>query len=354
MPASGTRSVWDSVVGQTRAVEQLVRAAEAPVHAYLFVGPPGCTKDEAARAFAAMLMTGVDDPGLRDARLALDCEHPDVREVERVGAKIAKDQVTEIIRAAALAPVEGRRKVMILHEFHLLDDEGAARLLKTLEEPPPSTVFVVIADQVPPELVTIASRCVRVDFATIGTDVISARLITEGIAADAAMLAAASAEGNLTRARDLANDGALARRRDAFAAVPSRLDGTGARVVAVCRELETLIDAAAEPIAERHARELSDLEARVAAAGERGSGRKQLEERHKREMRRHRTDELRSGLSLIAATYRDAFVDGRLTRHDAAVTAVRRVHEAIEALGRNPNETLLLQALLLELPALPR
>ena len=54
--------------------------------------------------------------------------------------------------------------MLILDEFHLLRPEGAARLLKTVEEPPPSTVFVILADDVPVDLVTIASRCVRVDF----------------------------------------------------------------------------------------------------------------------------------------------------------------------------------------------
>ncbi len=162
-------SVWSEVVGQTQAVERLTQAAIDPVHAYMFVGPPGSTKDEAGRAFAALLMAGVDDPAQRDARLALAGEHPDVREVQRQGARISKDQVGDIIRNASLAPVESSRKVMILHEFHLLEAEGAARLLKTLEEPPASTIFIVLADQVTPELVTIASRCVRITFAALPT-----------------------------------------------------------------------------------------------------------------------------------------------------------------------------------------
>lgn len=353
MFAEYARSVWDGVVGQTRAVEHLTRAAATSVHAFLFVGPPGCTKDEAARAFAALLLTGHDDPEARDARLALAGEHPDVREVQRAGARISAEQVSDIIRAASLAPVEGNRKVMILHEFHLLDATAAARLLKTIEEPPPSTVFIVLADQVPPELVTVASRCVRIEFASIGADAIREALVHEGVAADMADLAARASEGNLTRARVLAADPGLMERRAAFAAVPAKLDGNGATVVALCGELNALIDAAAAPLAARQAEEVAALEARVVAAGERGSGRKQLEDRHKRELRRHRTDELRSGLAVIAAAYRDALVDGRLTRPDAAATAVHRVHRALEALDRNPNETLLLQALLLDLPSLP-
>jgi DNA polymerase-3 subunit delta' len=351
MFAEYAKSVWDGVVGQPRAIDQLTRAAAAPVHAYLFVGPAGSTKHEAARAFAALLLTGHDDADARDARLALAGEHPDVREVERTGARISKEQVSEIIRNASLAPMEGTRKVMLLHEFHLLEAEGAARLLKTIEEPPASTVFIVLADQVPPELVTVASRCVRIEFASIPDAAVRDVLVAEGATAEAADQAAVAAGGNLTRARVLATDPNLMARREAFASVPSRLDGTGSNVVALCTELNALIEAAAAPLAARQADEAAALEARVAAVGERGSGRKSLEERHKRELRRHRVDELRSGLGVMAGAYRDALVQQRMPRPDAAVQAVQRIHEALDALDRNPNETLLLQALLLDLPS---
>ena len=352
MFAEYAKSVWDGVVGQPRAVQQLTRSAAAPVHAYLFVGPAGSTKHEAARAFAALLLTGHDDPDTRDARLALAGEHPDVREVERTGARISKDQVSEIIRNASMAPIEGSRKVMLLHEFHLLEADGAARLLKTIEEPPASAVFIVLADQVPPELVTVASRCVRIEFSTIPEATIRDVLIAEGATPAAAGQAAAAAAGNLTRARVLATDPGLMARREAFATVPQRLDGTGSNVVALCTELNALIDAAAAPLAARQEEEASALEARVAAVGERGSGRKQLEERHKRELRRHRVDELRSGLGVMAGAYRDALVQQRAARPDEAVHAVQRIHQALDALERNPNETLLLQALLLDLPTI--
>jgi DNA polymerase-3 subunit delta' len=123
-------------------------------------------------------------------------------------------------------------------------------------------------------------------------------------------------------------------------------------VVRLCAELLALIDAAAAPLAARHAEEFVALEARVTAVGERGSGRKLLEEHHKRELRRHRVDELRSGLGVLAGAYRDALIRGQLPRPEAAATAVTRIHAALEAMERNPNETLLLQALLLDLPSL--
>ncbi|MFN8021508.1 MAG: hypothetical protein U0Q03_08280 [Acidimicrobiales bacterium] len=344
-------SVWDAVVGQERALTRLRACLVDPVHAYLFVGPAGSTKDQAARAFAAALLAGGDHPDDRSARLALAGEHPDVREVRRVGAAIAKEQIEDIIRTASLAPVESDRKVMILEEFHLLTAEGAARLLKTLEEPPASTVFVVLADQVHTELVTIASRCVRIEFAPISDTAITEVLVREGHTHDVAAAAAAASAGNLDRARVLVSDPGLAARRAAFAAVPTRLDGSGFTVVTLVDEITKLADQAAASLGPIHEREIAELDARVAAAGERGSGRKSLEDRHKREIRRYRTDELRSGLAVMAGVYRDALVRGDAARPDAAAKAVGRIHEALEALERNPNEALLLQHLLLELPS---
>ena len=350
--AAAPASVWDGVVGQRRAVEKLRSSAADPVHAYLFVGPQGSTKDIAARAFAALVLTGSDDPDARSARLALHGEHPDVREVRRVGASISKDQIDDIVRSAALAPIESDRKVMILDEFHLLDAQGAARLLKTLEEPPASTMFIVLADQVDAELVTIASRCVRIEFAPIDQAAICDVLVAEGHDPTASQAAARSAAGSLNRARVLVSDQGLAARRDAFASIPHRLDGTGGTVVNLVEEIIRLADQSAASLGPIHAAEIAELEERVAAAGERGSGRKTLEDRHKREVRRYRTDELRSGLGVMAGSYRDALVAASAPRPDAATRAVSRIHDALEALERNPNEALLLQSLLLELPSL--
>jgi DNA polymerase III subunit delta' len=344
-------SVWDDVVGQPRAVAQLVAAAAAPVHAYLFIGPPGSTKHIAARAFAALLLAGADDPSSRDARLALAGEHPDVREIERTGPAISADQAREIVQLTSRAPVEGDRKVIVLHDFHLLTGEAAARLLKSIEEPPASTTFVVLADFVPNELVTIASRCVRIDFRSIPDDVMAARLAAEGVPAEAIPEAIAAAGGDLSRARILAHDPALAARRRAFAGIPARLDGTGSTVVATVEELLALIEEAADPLVARQAAEVAELDARAEQFGERGSGRRTLEERHRRELRRHRTDELRSGLGVLAGAYRDLLVGGQHHRPEALVAAVGRIHDVLESMEHNPNEPLLLQSLLWSLPA---
>jgi DNA polymerase-3 subunit delta' len=346
--------VWRDVVGQDSAVAFLTAAAADPVHAYLLVGPTGTTKWEAARAFAALLVSPDGDPAGRDARLALSGDHPDVIEVRRVGAAITKDQADDIVRAAALSPLEARRKVFLLDEFHLVAPPAAATLLKTIEESPESTVFVVLADDVPPDLVTIASRCVRVDVHALRPDVIEDRLVDEGVPGDVARLAATHAGGRLDRARLLAHDPGMAARRDAFAHVPTRLDGTGAVATLVVDELLGLIDGAAEPLKERQAAERSEWEQRMERAGERATNasRRSVDDRHKREMRRHRVDELKSGLATIAETYRDRLVAGAARDPASLVAAVDDLHGAIEVLDRSPNESLLLHALFLRLPPL--
>jgi DNA polymerase-3 subunit delta' len=345
-----TASVWDDVVGQTTAVDTLVHSAKQPVHGYIFVGPSGSTKKEAARAFAALLIAGVDDPSNRSVGLALRGEHPDIKEVERVGPSISFDQAREIVRTASLAPIEGDRKVLILDEFHLLRPEAAALLLKTVEEPPASTTFVILADFVPQDLITISSRCARVDFRPIDEAHITGRLVGEGVDPANAAAAAVASGGNLTRARVLAGDSDLADRRRAFADVPHQLDGNGATVVSIVDDLLARIEAASRPLIERHTQEIAELDERTAQFGERASGRKTLEDRHKRELRRHRTDELLAGLTVVAGTYRDALVAGVTEQPGATGEAVTVIHQAMAAFERNPNEPLLLQSLLWSLP----
>ena len=162
-------------------------------------------------------------------------------------------------------------------------------------------MFVILADDVPVDLVTIASRCVRVDFHALPEPLIAETLEQEGATHDTALVSARAAAGNLDRARLLADDPAVATRTDAFAGLPRRLDGTGHAVCLAVDELLGLIDAAATPLKERQSREAADLQHQMDELGERGSSQKRLEERHRRELRRHRIDELKVGLATSAA-----------------------------------------------------
>ncbi len=346
--------VFADVIGQDRAVAQLTAAAANAVHAYLLVGPAGAGKRAAARAFAALLLAegSVGEEAERHVRLALAESHPDLRVIEPTTAQGRIDAGTarEIVKQAALSPAEGDRKVLVLEDFHLIDRFGAI-LLKYVEEPPPSTFFVILAEDVPPELVTIASRAVRVDLGPIPLAAIADRLVAEGVDPERAASIAAASTGDLDRARLLATDARFAIRADALRAMPHRLDGTGARAAELAAEVKALIDDAQDVIDARHAAEAAELAERIERYGQRGSGKKDIEDRQKREVRRHRTAELRFALATFAAVYRDALPAAH--HADRIVDALHRIDEAALSLERFPNETLLLQALLAHLPPLP-
>ncbi|MGH9183304.1 MAG: hypothetical protein ACRDZ9_05760 [Acidimicrobiales bacterium] len=342
--------VFGGVVAPPGVVDRLRAAVAAPVHAYLLVGPPGAGARAGAVAFAAALLCPRGGCGsCRDCRLVLAGEHPDARTFVPDGAYLRVRDAEEIARLALRSPVEGRRKVLVLTEFHRVRDVGPA-LLKTVEEPPASTVFVILADAVPPELVTIASRCVRIEVPPLAPSTVAEVLVGEGMEPDRASGVARAALGDLDRARVLATDEDLASRHRAWRDAPDRLDGTGAAVAVVAAGLLGRIEEATAPLRSRHGDELAQLEARVSETGERGSGRKRLEAAHRQALRRHRTDELRFGLATLAVRYRDEMVAAAPGREVAGVVdRIGAVHAAAEALVRNPNEELLLQALLLRL-----
>lgn len=339
--------LYTDVVGQDRAVAHLVAAAKAPVHAYLLVGPAGTGTREAARSFAAALLCA--DGGCSNCeicRRVVAGVHPDVRFFERTGASLRVEEIKPILEAASLSPAEAPRKVLVLVDFHLVAEQYP-RLLKTIEEPPATTVFVVLAEQVPPELSTIASRCVRIDFPPAPEKAVREALVAGGVDATVAAEAAAASGGRMDRARLLASDPGFAERREAWRAVPGRLDGTGATAATLADQLLAGLESMLEPLAARHAEELVALAERARLYGDQPGVRKDTEARHKREERRLRTDELRFGLSALAGAYRDRLASDRSPAE--ALAALDAIATANEALIRNPNTTLLLQALLVRL-----
>lgn len=345
-----TAPVLDGIVGQEAAKRLLAASLSSPVHAYLFVGPAGSGRRDAARRFAAALVCPDGGCGsCPSCRAALMEAHPDVVVTERRGAAISVDEAREVALRAQLSPRTAARQVLVLADVHLVD-AAAPALLKAVEEPPPTTVFVLLAESVPPPLVTLASRCVRVDFAPLGEDEVVSVLEGEGVPADRARAAARAAGGRLDRARLLAADANAAARLERWRSVPTALDGSGATLVALAREL---LAAAEEPVALVRERQAAELRGRLEEArrlGERSlPGRAAIEERHRREQRRVRTDELRAGLGALAQVYRERLADPSSRRARVALGALEAVEEASRRLSRNVNEQLLLEWLLLRL-----
>jgi DNA polymerase III subunit delta' len=347
-------SLWDAIRFQEAAIAGLRSAALQPVHAYLLVGSAGNGTLRAAVSFAAALLCARGGCGRCDVcQRSLDRTHPDLITVEREGASISVDQAREIIRLALRSPTEGDRKVLILTDFHMVTNAGPT-LLKIIEEPPASTVFVILADHLPPELVTIASRCVQIPFTTPTEAQIIGALIDEGVEEARASRVAQASGGQLERALLLVSDDHLASRLSFWTMLPNRLDGSGAAVSALVAEaLELLDHAAVGPLQVRQAAELAELEARLEQTGARGAvgQRKELTDRHKRESKRLRDDELRLGLSVLVRRYRTALINHE-TDGPQTLRAIEALSSVNEHLERNPTVGLLLSSLLLQLPKL--
>lgn len=352
MITAGVDPLWDRVVGQPLAVEQLRLAAVNPVHAFLLVGPEGCGKEEAARALAGSIIAGAAHPSARDAQLAADGRHPDIHEIVREGASISADQARDVISEATLTPTEGPRKVIILHEVDLMGEAQIVRLLKTVEEPSPGVHFILLAEALTESLVTFNSRAVTVNFGPLRDETVTEVLIAEGVAPETARVAASSSHGSLSRARLLASDAQLVKRHEFFVNIPRRIDGSGATALAIVEQILEMLDDAVEPMKAEHENEIAELEQAYSTMGVKRSAKRALEDRHKREVRRHRTDELRAGLTAVAGVYRDELArNNQIHRPEAYAAAVSRLHKAMDVLSLNVNEAILLRDLIWSLPS---
>ncbi len=184
-------------------------------HAYLFLGPEHIGKTTLARAFAQALTCEhpTDEAGLgacgqcRSCRLAAEGMHPDHRFFSPVGNQLLIDQIREVVREAALSPVESRYKVFVLTDFERANVNAANALLKTLEEPSVTTRIILISHQPSGLLDTIISRCQLLRLRPLSEDTIGLALQERfGLEAGAARRLARLSNGRIGRAFALAQD----------------------------------------------------------------------------------------------------------------------------------------------------
>jgi DNA polymerase-3 subunit delta' len=351
--------MWEQVIGQEHAVAMLQRAAERPVHAYLLVGPRGSGIEAAARCFAALLIGADGDERVLRGR------HPDVVEFRPVATmySVERDVREAILPAVHASPVETERKVVMLLEADRLNPESSNTLLKSIEEPPPRTIVMLVAESAAEILDTIRSRCQQIDFGALGTDVLVAELERRGLPEARARLGAALAGGRLDRAASLT--GPLAGLRDAFVDVPARVDGSGATALALAEGLSEVIKDTLAGLESAQGTELEELDAEIEhqqyAPRTASAMRKRVTDRQRREGRRARVDALLEGITAIESVYRDVLADGVAPLNGdrpplavspaAAARALDACREARAAFEFNPSEGLLLERLLLHLPA---
>jgi DNA polymerase-3 subunit delta' len=209
------------VIGHDWAVALLRRslAANRVAHAYLFSGPPHIGKTRLALELARALNCGDSEPPCGQCPSCLRIAqgtHPDVRIVvgEGAGESIKIEQVRALQREAALAPYEGRHRVLILRRVDLASNEAANSLLKTLEEPPAHVVLAltaVHAEGLPP---TVVSRCQRLELRPLAHHVIGTALVERGCPPAQAQLLARLSGGRIGWALSASQDDTLLDERE--------------------------------------------------------------------------------------------------------------------------------------------
>jgi len=316
---------------QTEAKRLLSAAlADGPAHAYLLHGPRGVGKTAAARAFASALLG--DDPRAARERPT----HPDLYVLERVGEMIRIDDIRELRHDLHMRPFEADRRVYLLQDAHLMNEDAADALLKDLEEPPEYATILLVADELGSLPETIRSRCQLVPFHRLSEAAVRDWLSEQQPELNdmARAVVARSAGGRLDRAARLLDDKANERRLALVAAARSAyLDGEFDPAAAA----GVVLAAMSASGDEAKAREQDEVERRELTG-------RDAEQRVRRAQRGAEREELLASLEALAAWYRDlvvvaagadqAAVHGDLLeelRADAAAGFAARADEAAEA-----------------------
>ena len=315
-------SVWDDLQGQEPVVAQLSRAAQSPrpTHAWLFTGPPGSGRSNAARAFAAALVCERDALAERGCGECHACHtvlagtNADVTFVATEKTTITIDEARELVTKAQDRPSSARWRVMIVGDADRMAERTTNVLLKAIEEPPPRTIWILRAPSPADVLVTIRSRCRR-RFAAG-----SAGRRCGGPAGAPRRDRPApggtggpAAQSHVGIARRLARDADARQRADAIVRLPLTLRNVSDAVRAAGSLVEL---ATAEANSSNDERDAAEKAALLVALGAPESGTlppslraqvRQLEEDQKRRSKRSLTDTLDRALTDLLSFYRDTW-----------------------------------------------
>lgn len=374
--------VFDELIGQDRAVETLRRAVggsnHSMTHAWLFVGPPGSGRSNAARAFAAALQCERGGCGeCNDCRTSLSGAHPDVTLLRTEKLSIGVEEVRDLVGRANVSPARCKHQVVVVEDADRITERGADALLKSLEEPAPGTVWILCAPTADDVIITIRSRCRELRLVTPSVDDVAELLVArDGVAPALAAFCARVAQGHVGRARALARHDDVRIRRHEILSLPAKLHSLADCLTAAEVLVSNSQKEAEQTTRELDAREMARLQETVGAAGLKGAKARHaqaairdLEEQQKARAKRLQRDALDGVLTELTGYYRDVIAAqtapgvplvnadmadeitliARRSSPEQTVRALDALLEARTALEGNVAPLLAMEALMVEL-----
>ena len=379
-------SVFSSLIDQSEVVNVLQEAVKSAqdkddssqgmTHAWLFTGPPGSGRSNAAIAFAAALVC--KEGGCSkcvDCMSTITDSHADVELIKTEGLSIKIDEIRDLISRSSWAPSVAAWRVVVIEDADRLTDSAANALLKVIEEPGLRTVWLLCAPTLTDVLPTIRSRCRHLSLRTPSTKAIIKLLIErDSIDAATAEFVAKASGGHIGRARRLATDTNAKEGRKNIMKLPFTIKD----IASAFRSAQYLVEAAkADALADSEVKdelEISKLKeawgasgSKLAAGGSKAV--KELEKEQKSRSTRMVRDYLDRALLDLSTLYRDVLLvqsgsNDSLINEDlkseisklAATEAPQQTLKKIEAilktrsnLAQNAAPLLLIEALMCEL-----
>ena len=379
-------SVFGSLIDQTVVISILKDAVEASrmvdnktqsmTNTWLFTGPPGSGRSNAAIAFAAALVC--KDGGCskcNDCMSTIIGNHADVELIKTAGLSIKIDEVRELITRASWAPSVANYRVVVIEDADRLTESAANALLKAIEEPGLRTIWLLCAPTLTDVLPTIRSRCRHLSLRTPSTKAIAKLLIErDGVERSTADFVARASGGHIGRARRLATDSAARENRSNIMKLPFMIKD----VSSAFKAAQFLVDAAKadalEDAEKKDEDEISKLKEAWGATGSKlvaGGAKvvKELEKEQKSRSTRMVRDYLDRALLDLSTLYRDVLlvqsssVDSLInqdlisqinqlaqaTKPEQTIKKIEAILKTRRNLAQNAAPLLLIEALMCEL-----
>ncbi len=318
-------SVFDDLIDQESVIATLKDAVSASkdstnktqgmTHSWLFTGPPGSGRSNAAVAFAAALLC--EKGGCAtciSCTSVTDGSHADIELIRTEGLLIKVDEVRELITRTSWSPSVGNYRVVVIEDADRLTESAANALLKVIEEPGARTVWLLCAPTLTDVLPTIRSRCRHLTLRTPSVDAVTKLLIErDGIEPKMAKFAASAAQGHIGRAKYLATNEEARKTRDKILNIPFTVKDLSSVFSVSYSLLELAKDLAISESEVRDEQELIKLKESYGSTGSKlatGGSKaiKELEKEQKTRSTRLVRDNLDGALLDLLTVYRDVLL----------------------------------------------